>query len=155
MSKKKARKPCPVCKATMSKPNSKFCSAQCKRNNDYREYISRWLSGEVSGNKDGSKVVELSRYVRKYLFEEHDSKCSLCGWGETNPVTGKVPLEVHHIDGDCRNSSPENLQILCPNCHSLTPNFRGRNVGAPSVHLSQELWKKYQGSNISRKALMV
>ena len=30
---------------------------------------------------------------------------------------------MHHIDGDCTNNKMENLQLLCPNCHSLTSNF--------------------------------
>jgi 5-methylcytosine-specific restriction endonuclease McrA len=35
-----------------------------------------------------------------------------------------INLEVHHIDGDRTNNSLENLQLLCPNCHSYTTNFR-------------------------------
>ena len=35
----------------------------------------------------------------------------------------RIPLEIHHIDGDCTNNKMENLQLLCPNCHSLTSNF--------------------------------
>lgn len=45
------------------------------------------------------------------------------GWGEINPITNESPLHVHHIDGDATNNSEENLQLLCPNCHSLTENF--------------------------------
>ena len=30
---------------------------------------------------------------------------------------------MHHIDGDCTNNKIENLQLLCPNCHSLTSNL--------------------------------
>ena len=35
-----------------------------------------------------------------------------------------INLEVHHIDGVRTNNSLENLQLLCPNCHSYTDNFR-------------------------------
>ena len=34
---------------------------------------------------------------------------------------------MHHIDGDCTNNKMENLQLLCPNCHSLTSNFGSLN----------------------------
>ena len=44
-----------------------------------------------------------------------------------NPTTNKIPLEIHHIDGDYENNKLENLQVLCPNCHSLTPNFKALN----------------------------
>ena len=49
------------------------------------------------------------------------------GFAEVNPITGKVPLEIDHVDGDCYNNRPENLVVLCPNCHSLTPTFRALN----------------------------
>jgi hypothetical protein len=38
-------------------------------------------------------------------------------------------VEVEHIDGNWRNNLPENLTLLCPNCHALTPTFRGLNRG--------------------------
>ena len=57
----------------------------------------------------------------------HNNKCEKCGWGEVNETTGNVPLEVHHIDGDCTNNSEDNLQLLCPNCHSLTANHGSLN----------------------------
>jgi transcriptional regulator with XRE-family HTH domain len=41
-----------------------------------------------------------------------------CTWSQT--------LEVHHVDGDKKNNARENLQVLCPNHHSVTPNFRNR-----------------------------
>jgi len=52
-----------------------------------------------------------------------EKKCEVCGLlGEYNgkPLT----LELHHIDGDRKNNSLENLQILCPNCHSQTHTYR-------------------------------
>jgi len=63
------------------------------------------------------------RARRNFLARETNGKCELCGWGEVNPFSGKVPLEVHHKDGDKNNNSRDNLQILCPNCHALTDNF--------------------------------
>lgn len=38
-----------------------------------------------------------------------------------------ITLEIHHIDGNRKNNSLDNLQILCPNCHSQTSNWRSRN----------------------------
>jgi hypothetical protein len=39
-------------------------------------------------------------------------------------------LALHHINGDNCDDRLENLALLCPNCHSQTENFAGRNVGA-------------------------
>lgn len=51
------------------------------------------------------------------------------GWGEVNPYTQTIPLEVEHIDGNYQNNTEDNLTILCPNCHSLTPTYKGANKG--------------------------
>jgi 5-methylcytosine-specific restriction endonuclease McrA len=52
-----------------------------------------------------------------------------CGWEKIHPITLKVPVELHHIDGDSKNNKLDNLILLCPSCHSLTPSFRGLNRG--------------------------
>lgn len=38
-----------------------------------------------------------------------------------------IALEVHHLDGNTLNNELENLQLLCPNCHAQTENYRTRN----------------------------
>lgn len=38
-----------------------------------------------------------------------------------------IPLELDHVDGDKTNNLLENLRLLCPNCHALTPTYRGKN----------------------------
>ena len=40
-----------------------------------------------------------------------------------------INLEVDHIDGDPYNNTPDNLRLICPNCHSQTHSFKGRNKG--------------------------
>ena len=52
-------------------------------------------------------------------------KCELCG--NSTWMGEKIPLELHHKDGDHFNNDFDNLQILCPNCHALEPNYRGSN----------------------------
>ena len=69
----------------------------------------------------------LSNHIRKYLFKKNNNKCELCNWGEINPYTKTIPLEIHHIDGNYTNNFEENLQVLCPNCHSLTSNYKNAN----------------------------
>jgi Zn finger protein HypA/HybF involved in hydrogenase expression len=58
-------------------------------------------------------------------IKEH--KCEVCGLMQWNGK--KIPLELHHIDGNRYNNTLENIQILCPNCHSQTDNNSGKNKG--------------------------
>jgi 5-methylcytosine-specific restriction endonuclease McrA len=44
-------------------------------------------------------------------------------------VTGLIPLTVNHIDGNSENHRPENLELLCGGCHTLTPNYGRLNQG--------------------------
>ena len=62
-------------------------------------------------------------------MKKYDNKCSECGWGEINQHTGTIPLELEHIDGNPYNNSPDNVTLLCPNCHSLTSTYKGANKG--------------------------
>ena len=34
---------------------------------------------------------------------------------------------IHHIDGDYKNNNEDNLQLICPNCHSLTETYKSHN----------------------------
>jgi hypothetical protein len=98
-----------------SKSKGKYCCSQCAADGKKTEYINEWMLGKQSGGNG----FYLSNHVRKFLLEQTNHKCPNCGWGEVNPHTGKVPLEVDHIDDNPFNHSPSNLQVLCPNCHSL------------------------------------
>ena len=106
----------------------KFCSNRCQNDYNYYEWIRKWLSGEIDGFSN-SLSKSVSHHIRRYLYEKYDSKCSVCGWGETNPFTGKIPLEIEHIDGNHENNRPHNVTLLCPNCHSLTSTYKGANRG--------------------------
>ena len=68
-------------------------------------------------------------HVRRWLHERAGSKCEECQWSKVNRFTGKVPLTVNHIDGDSSNHRPENLELICWSCHSLTESFGSRNRG--------------------------
>lgn len=117
---------CLCCGKILLKSGAKYCSYRCQQRYKQNEYIERWLSGEIVDTTRGSTV---SKRIRNYLFEKHNCKCSRCGWGEINPITGKSPLEVEHIDGNSENNNPDNLTLLCPNCHSLTPTYKALNKG--------------------------
>ena len=115
---------------TYEQRNNKFCCHKCSAEYRYNELIQRWLS-EENFVKGGHQIPT---FIKKYLMELHNNKCEKCGWGEEHPITHNIPLEVHHIDGDCTNNKLENLQLLCPNCHCLTENFGSLNKNSKRFH---------------------
>lgn len=102
----------------------KFCSLTCQQNFYRNLYIERWKQGKENGL---SGEYGISSRIRHYLMDKYSYKCQKCGWGEVNPFTGKIPLEVHHKDGSYQNNQEENLELLCPNCHSLTETSKSHN----------------------------
>lgn len=110
------------CGSTLKENAAKFCSVKCQQAFNF-EVRSRLLeSGDYF-------VLQPKRFIRNYLTRRFGEQCSRCGWAERHAITKRVPIEVEHIDGDWRNNRLENLTLLCPNCHALTPTFRGLNRG--------------------------
>lgn len=68
-----------------------------------------------------------SNKLRIRLFESGTKQecCEICGLKDW--LNKKVSLELDHIDGNRYNHKIENLRILCPNCHSQTDTYRGKN----------------------------
>lgn len=65
--------------------------------------------------------------IRKCIIHERGNECSVCHITEWN---GKpIVFQVDHIDGRADDNSPENLRLICANCHSQTPHFGGKNKG--------------------------
>ena len=119
-------KTCLACGKKLVGRQQKYCSSTCQNEHRYMVYIERWKAGKETGLKG---EYQLSNYVRKYIFRKYDNKCSNCGWGEINPYSQTLPLEVEHIDGNHLNNKEDNLTLLCPNCHSLTATYKGANKG--------------------------
>lgn len=63
------------------------------------------------------------RLIKEGLKEE---KCECCR--NTKWLGQPIKLELHHINGNHNDNRLENLQLLCPNCHAYTDNYRGKNI---------------------------
>lgn len=76
---------------------------------------------------ENSTYTNISRMKLRILKENLiEYKCKCCG---LNSWQGKeITLELHHINGVNTDHRLENLMFLCPNCHSQTENFSGRNI---------------------------
>ena len=62
----------------------------------------------------------------------YEHKCELCSIKEWyDPFENKIKpinLELDHINGNERDNRKENLRLICSNCHSFTPTYKGRNI---------------------------
>lgn len=102
---------------------------------EYNLDISHFTFGK-SKNLSGIKYIPASEYLgtNKYISTSKlklkllkeglkENKCEICKITEWN---GKpLVMQLHHIDGNNKNNSLDNLQMLCPNCHSQTENYCG------------------------------
>jgi len=116
---------CLFCTTPLNNPHSKYCNKECHIADKRKRIIEAWYSGTYEATTSHGGI---SKAIRAHLFEINN-KCSKCEWNVVNLYTNKIPLQVDHIDGNWKDSSPGNVQLLCPNCHSLTKTFGGANVG--------------------------
>lgn len=80
----------------------------------------------------GSTVA--STRIRNKLLSEKIKKhrCERCG--NTEWEGEPIPLQLHHINGNRTDNRLENLQLLCPNCHTLTDNYCGKKLKKEEKH---------------------
>lgn len=127
-------------KECIKKPQStgKFCSNVCQREyqyiNDTKPKIER---GEVTTPST----------LKKYILREREHECSVCG---LKPEWNGKPLalQLDHIDGDSDNCIPDNLRLLCPNCHTQTPTYGAKGKGSRYKKVTKRnvYIRQYRGS---------
>lgn len=167
-------------KANFQLKNGKWCC--CQRPNSCKAVKSKNSKGLKKAHRDGriknfsNEAREVSLKTRKKesldfflanpeLFYNSEVlkrclleygvpyKCNCCGisdW-QNKPIT----LEIDHIDGIRNHNEPSNLRFLCPNCHSQTDTWRGRNINSGKTKVSdEELLEALKSSKNIRQALM-
>ena len=78
----------------------------------------------LNGKYPQYSSAKLSKRLVKEGIKKYE--CEICGIFEWNnkPIT----LELNHKDGCNGNHSLDNLELICPNCHSQTDTYRSKNL---------------------------
>ena len=111
---------CLCCNSKLNRKEKKYCNNKCQG-----IYKRKKIFEEIEN--DNSNMS--SRNYKLYLIWKYEEKCMKCGWAETNKYSNTIPIELEHKDGNSKNNNLENLELLCPNCHSLTSTYKGLNIG--------------------------
>jgi hypothetical protein len=141
---------CPKCETEFT-ATTKFCSRRCANSRVFTKASKKKKSDALKGKPKSYKLTDEQQqrrvatfrktYKRKFdetpfeklgidgrrrrVREEQDGKCNRCGLN--NWLGEFLILEVEHKDGNQKNNERSNVEGLCPNCHSLTLTWRGRN----------------------------
>lgn len=79
---------------------------------------------------ENSTYANISRLKSRLINEGKMSyECAFCG-NKGEWLGHKITLQLDHINGKNNDHRIENLRFLCPNCHSITPTYAGKNKGA-------------------------
>ncbi len=113
-------------KSISAKNSDKVKIANSNRTDDI------WIRiGETRKEKHKKQILESDfsdlsfESLRFRILYEQENKCNHCG---LDKWLGKnIILELEHKDGNNKNNNRNNLEMICPNCHSLTETWRGRN----------------------------
>jgi hypothetical protein len=152
-------KSCPECSARIpwEKRGNKFCGHSCagKYSNKGKFWNKRKCRhcgqrprlGELCDECRSKhwdplrrlKVGNPGHPPRSALMKIRDYHCEGPDCLVKDTWNGKpIVLHFDHINGDRRDHRPENVRWLCPNCHSQTETYAGRNVGRYSGVVQSE-----------------
>jgi hypothetical protein len=93
--------------------------------------VQRFINGD--SNTLSNHVIK-KLLLRERLIIDECSQCSLAEWRGK-----KLNLELDHIDGNNFNNNLLNLRLLCPNCHSQTDTYCGKNKNTGKTKVSDKI----------------
>jgi hypothetical protein len=99
---------------------NKYCSVKCHQDLVFKKKFKLFLKNKLN-------VFIHHSATRRALIYRDGNKCSVCNikkW-KNKPIV----FEIEHKDGNSSNHRASNLCLICPNCHSQTSTYKGRNKG--------------------------
>lgn len=89
--------------------------------------VKKMSSEELFSSKTANNKSLKRRLIKDGLRKYECESCKINEYSFYGQAI-KLTLQLDHIDGDPTNNVEKNLRLLCPNCHSLTPTFCGKNT---------------------------
>lgn len=129
---------------------------ECLSEDKKTEHINRikTLAANRKNMFSDLAIEKLSHEARRNrVIREQENKCARCNINEW--LGEKITLELEHIDGNTTNNKRDNLEALCPNCHSLTLTWRGRNKDKNKISDDQLMKAISTTKNIHQALLKV
>lgn len=157
--------------------NGRYCcskfSSQCeaiklknsnglKKAHKDEKYNLKSFTKEMQINSNKARIFNLKQKPFEFwgkklqyleIFNQQNGNCLHCGISEWQ--NKPLKLELDHIDGNNSNNKKENIRLLCPNCHSQTSTFRGRNINSGIIKVSdEEIIEAHKNSRNIRQTLI-
>jgi len=102
-------------------------------------YSDSRIHGNVKPDQIFTTSSEMTNARLKKIIRSENLFPYQCECGITDEWRGrKIVLELDHVNGCGNDNRLENLRFLCPNCHSQTETFRGRNKNMGKAKVSDE-----------------
>lgn len=120
---KKTKQYCLNCQKETTESIAIYCCQSCciehKKNSRDKTIFSN----------NGFLPNAVNNTIRSFLIRHNGNCCMLCGMDADNWQGKSLTLIVDHIDGKSKNNSLDNLRLVCPNCDSQLPTYKGKNKG--------------------------
>ena len=98
----------------------KYCSNKCQVKLKQKTIKEEWFSGK----RNTGQTRSVLKNILVEMYGHICMSCNLSVWKDC-----PIALELDHKNGDPSDDRPENVWVICPNCHATTKSWKGRNKG--------------------------
>lgn len=126
---------CNTIKEYSHSTTNKFCDNKCQQEFYYQKRIKDWLENNITWGE-----MQVAKWAKRYLEETFGRLCMKCNNTEWQGFP--IPLEANHKDGNSSNNKLNNLELICPNCHAQTDNYKAKNMGNGRTKRRQQYAKR-------------